>query len=103
MGKEANIFKRYEVKYLLTEEQYEELRERTKEHLIEDSYGGTTICNCYFDTSDYQEAEEYVLQGVKPEQELQLWVHFHWYGFVPHKELQEKSAVCFLPWQSAWH
>ena len=54
MGKEANIFKRYEVKYLLTEEQYEELRERTKEHLIEDSYGETTICNCYFDTPDYR-------------------------------------------------
>ena len=152
MGKEANIFKRYEVKYLLTEEQYEELRERTKEHLIEDSYGETTICNCYFDTPDYrlirtslekpvykeklrlrsygtpeqpdkqvflelkkkyrgivykrrecmnyQEAEEYVLQGVKPEQDTQIlreidWA-MHYYGrLIPAMNLSYQRIAMY--------
>lgn len=54
MGKEASIFKRYEVKYLLEEEQYKEFRERTQQYLTEDSYGETAVCNCYFDTPDYR-------------------------------------------------
>lgn len=39
MGTEEHIFKRYEVKYLLSGEQYQELRQRIDGHLIEDTYG----------------------------------------------------------------
>ncbi len=48
-----NIFKRYELKYLITEEQYNKLRELMKEHMKGDEYGRSTICNLYYDTPDY--------------------------------------------------
>lgn len=54
MGTEEHIFKRYEVKYLLSGEQYQELRQRLDGHLIEDTYGETEICNCYYDTPDFR-------------------------------------------------
>lgn len=48
-----NIFKRYELKYLLTEEQYDKLREVMREYMKGDDYGRSTICNIYYDTPDY--------------------------------------------------
>ena len=48
-----NIFKRYELKYLITEEQYSKLRELMKEYMQGDKYGKSTICNLYYDTPDY--------------------------------------------------
>jgi hypothetical protein len=45
-------FKRYEVKYMLNEAQYQEFRERTSHLLMEDDYGESDICNCYYDTPD---------------------------------------------------
>lgn len=48
-----NIFKRYELKYLITEEQYEKLREVMAEYMRGDRYGRSTICNLYYDTPDY--------------------------------------------------
>lgn len=48
-----NIFKRYELKYLISEEQYRKLREAMSEHMHGDEYGRSTICNLYFDTPDY--------------------------------------------------
>jgi hypothetical protein len=47
-------FKRYEVKYLLSEAEYVMLKQRLQGKLIEDKYGKTTICNIYFDTPDYR-------------------------------------------------
>ena len=46
-------FKRYEKKYLLTEEQRKALMERLSGKAEIDSYGLTTICNVYYDTEDF--------------------------------------------------
>ncbi|MBR6172704.1 MAG: polyphosphate polymerase domain-containing protein [Eubacterium sp.] len=48
------VFKRVEVKYLLTKEQYTLLRNRLKDIAEVDQYGETDILNIYYDTPDYQ-------------------------------------------------
>lgn len=47
------VFKRIEKKYLLNEEQYQALLERTAHLAAVDSYGKSTILNIYFDTPDF--------------------------------------------------
>jgi len=47
------IFQRREVKYLLDQEQYQEICMAMKEYMQGDQYGKSTICNIYFDTPDY--------------------------------------------------
>lgn len=44
------IFQRIEEKYILTKEQKNRLFELIKEHLKEDEYGPSTICNIYYDS-----------------------------------------------------
>ena len=46
------VFNRYEKKYLLTTDVYEQLREKLSCHMKEDEYGTHTICNLYYDTED---------------------------------------------------
>ncbi len=53
MAKFQNIFKRYEVKYMLTRKQYMELRTLMDAYMKGDEFGRSTICNIYFDTPDY--------------------------------------------------
>ncbi len=48
------IFKRYELKYKLTIQQYLDLYECMREHMKLDSYGRHKISNIYFDTDDYR-------------------------------------------------
>ncbi len=48
-----NIFKRYELKFMLNTDQYFSLRKIMEEHMQADKYGECTICNLYFDTPDY--------------------------------------------------
>ena len=48
----TNVFKRYELKYLLTTQQMEELLQRAASHIKGDEYGKSTICNIYYDTPD---------------------------------------------------
>ena len=48
------VFKRYEKKYLLTPEQYEQLRKCLQEFMQIDEYGLHTISNIYFDTDTYE-------------------------------------------------
>lgn len=43
-------FKRYEIKYLLTEEQCERLRILMDLHMVPDEWGPSTVCNVYYDT-----------------------------------------------------
>ena len=45
-------FERVEKKFLLTTEQYEEIRESFSPYFHADKYGQYTICNVYFDTED---------------------------------------------------
>lgn len=48
------VFKRYELKYLLTFEQKEKIREAMSPYMQLDKYGRTTIRNIYFDTDNYR-------------------------------------------------
>ncbi len=47
-------FKRYELKYILTVEQYETLLKQMPSDIKLDSYGRHKISNIYFDTEDYR-------------------------------------------------
>lgn len=47
-----NHFKRYEIKYLLSEEKYEKVRHAIEDRTVTDEYGKNTICNIYYDTPD---------------------------------------------------
>lgn len=48
------IFKRYEKKYQITMEQYQELVKQIIPRMCPDQYGKHLICNIYFDTPDYR-------------------------------------------------
>lgn len=48
------IFKRYEKKYLLTQDQYGRLLEGIGDRVKQDTYGKYSIYNIYFDTQDYR-------------------------------------------------
>lgn len=52
MSKYQETFKRYEMKYLISEMNYKLLRQILQGRLKADKYGITTICNIYFDTPD---------------------------------------------------
>jgi hypothetical protein len=52
MSKYQETFKRYEMKYLISEMNYKQLRQILQGRLKADKYGMTTICNIYFDTPD---------------------------------------------------
>ena len=47
------VFKRYELKYMLTPEQKEKIVEAMSNYMQIDKYGRTTIRNIYFDTENY--------------------------------------------------
>lgn len=47
------VFKRYEIKYLLTVKQKEEVLLSMKPYMMLDQYGRTTIKNIYYDTDNY--------------------------------------------------
>lgn len=48
------VFKRYELKYMLTQAQKEKMLEAMAPHMALDKYGRTTIRNIYFDTDTYR-------------------------------------------------
>ena len=48
------IFKRYEMKYMLTRRQADRLLRVMAPYMALDQYGRTTICNLYFDTDSYR-------------------------------------------------
>ena len=52
--KYQNVFKRYEIKYILTPEQRKKLRDTMNGIMKIDQYGHTTIRNIYFDTENYR-------------------------------------------------
>ncbi|MBQ8408711.1 MAG: polyphosphate polymerase domain-containing protein [Clostridia bacterium] len=49
-----SVFKRYELKYMLTLEQKEKILQEIKRYMELDKYGRTTIRNIYFDTDNYR-------------------------------------------------
>ena len=48
-----NIFKRYELKYLISQQQKQLIIEKMQDYMKGDTYGKSTICNIYFDTPDF--------------------------------------------------
>ncbi len=48
------IFKRYEIKYMITTEQLAVIKEEFEKHMIADEHGVSTICSLYFDTPSFQ-------------------------------------------------
>ena len=48
------VFRRYEMKYLLTDQQLEAVLAAMEPHMTPDKYGLTTIRNIYFDTENYR-------------------------------------------------
>ena len=48
------IFKRHEIKYMITVEQLELIKKEFEEHMIADEHGESTICSLYFDTPSFQ-------------------------------------------------
>lgn len=48
------VFKRYELKYMLTEEQKEKVMRAMEPHMALDEYGRSCIRNIYFDTDNYR-------------------------------------------------
>lgn len=49
-----DVFKRYELKYMITKEQKEKLLKAMEPYMALDKYGRTTIRNIYFDTENYR-------------------------------------------------
>lgn len=49
-----NVFKRYELKYMLTKEQKKKVLDAMAPYMALDAYGRTTIRNIYFDTDSYR-------------------------------------------------
>ena len=47
------VFKRYEIKYMLSAEQYKLVLEQIKKHTKEDEYGEETIQSLYYDTDTF--------------------------------------------------
>ncbi len=66
-----DVFQRIEVKYLLDDRQYTELRKRLEGMAAVDSYGQTSILNIYFDTPDYKLIER-SLEKPKYKEKLRL-------------------------------
>ena len=46
------VFKRYEIKYMLTQEQKQKVLQAIEPYMALDEYGRTTIRNIYFDTDN---------------------------------------------------
>lgn len=51
--KNQTVFKRYEIKYLITKQQKNTITDIMCKYMYGDEYGKNTLCNVYFDTDDY--------------------------------------------------
>lgn len=54
MGSTKLTFKRYEKKYLLPADKYEELFRRISDRIEPDEYFASTVCSIYYDTPDFE-------------------------------------------------
>lgn len=51
---DITIFKRHELKYLLSDRQREGFERDIQKEMIPDSHGESTVCNVYYDTDDFR-------------------------------------------------
>lgn len=61
------VFKRYELKYMMTLEQKEKVLAAMREYMTLDEYGRTTIRNIYFDTYNYRLARQSIEKPIYKE------------------------------------
>ncbi len=54
MKKDNTVFKRYEIKFLVSKEQKNMLEDIFMEKMVPDEYGKSSICNLYYDTPTYR-------------------------------------------------
>lgn len=47
------VFKRYEIKYLVSDEQRARIERSMEPHMVADEHGESTICNVYYDTPSH--------------------------------------------------
>jgi len=106
-----NTMKRYEMKYILSEQQMLYLKAALKDHMEVDQYGKTSIASIYFDTPDdrliraslekpeYKEKIRLRSYGlVKPEENVFLELKRKSEGIVYKRRIQmsEKNVISFL-------
>ncbi|MDY5784245.1 MAG: VTC domain-containing protein, partial [Gemmiger sp.] len=48
------VFERYELKYLMSRRQQEEILRAMEPHMKPDRFGHSSICNIYYDTPDFR-------------------------------------------------
>lgn len=65
--KNQMIFKRYEIKYLLTSEQRQIIQEKMTNHMKLDAFGHSIIRNIYFDTDNYRLARRSIEKPIYKE------------------------------------
>lgn len=105
------VFKRYELKYKLTPEQYETIIQEIKKNLCIDSYGETTIQSLYYDTytnrlirnsierPDYKEkirVRSYGLASPDKKVFLELKKKYNKIVFKRRIEIEEKNVDSFI-------
>lgn len=84
------IFKRYELKYLLTEEQLQHVLRAMEPHMELDKYGDSIIRNLYYDTDDYRLIRHSIQKPVYKEK-LRIRSYFRATEGVPvYVELKKK-------------
>ncbi len=77
------VFKRYELKYLMNEQQTKAVYAALKEHMVLDKYGHSSIRNIYFDTDDFLLARRSISRPLYKEK-----LRFRSYGRAePHGEV----------------
>lgn len=76
MGSKNLFLKRYEVKYLLTAEQYRAFMEKTEGRFLKDKYFESNISNIYFDTPDFVLIRRSIDKPVVYKEKLRLRTYF---------------------------
>ena len=56
------VFKRYELKYMITREQKDRILRAMEPYMVQDKFGRSTIRNIYFDTDDFILARHSIAQ-----------------------------------------
>lgn len=102
-----NVFKRYEIKYVIHENQRQALENAMAEYMQPDAYGKSSICNIYFDTPDkllirrslekpiYKEKLRVRSYGVAQEQQ-QVFVELK----KKYKQVVYKRRVAMAEWEA---
>ena len=65
-------FKRYELKYMISRTQYEELLYQLRNHIVEDKFFKSSISNIYYDTPSYKLIRQSLEKPIYKEQSIRI-------------------------------